>query len=134
MIVMISYSQSTLDQIGNSLGGPQLCSVPMGHGPLDQETNKLFLLFRGQSRRPAWGRLGFQCLLPTGHQGIAPTHNATCVATDASGNLMKGKILLQECSYTAPTLFQQFRRSLRSHGDTLVQDASSILHYLCGSQ
>jgi len=90
VIVMISHAQSTFDQIGNSLGGPQLCSVSVGHGPLDQETNKLFLLFRGQSRRPPRCRLGFQCLLPTGLQGIAPTHHATGMATDASGNLMEG--------------------------------------------
>ena len=118
MIVMISHAQSTFDQIGNPLGGPQLCSVSVGHGSLDQETNKLFLLFRGQSRGPTRCWLGFQCLLPTGLQGIAPTHNATCMATDASGNLMEGKLLLQERSHTSSTLFQQFWRPFRSHRDT----------------
>jgi len=118
VIVMISHSQSTFDQIGNSLSGPQLCSVPVGHRPLDQETNKPFFLFQGQSRGPARRRLGFQCLLPTGLQGIAPTHNATCMATDASGNLMKGEFLLQEQSHTSSTLFQQFWRPFRSHRDT----------------
>jgi len=134
VIVMISHSQSTFNQIGNSLGGPQLCSVPVGHGPLDQETNKLFLLFRGHPRRPARCWLGFQCLLPTGLQGIAPTHNATGMATDASGNLMQGKLLLQERSHTTSTFFQQCWRPFRSHRDTPTQDVSIILHYLCGSQ
>ena len=134
MIAMVSHSQSTFDQIGNSLGGPQLCPVSVGHGPLGQETNEPFFLFRGQSRWPARCRLGFQCILPTGLQGIAPTHNAAGMATYASGNLMKGKLLLQERSHTTSTFFQQFRRPLRSHGDTPFQDVSIILHYLCGSQ
>jgi hypothetical protein len=134
VIAMVSRSQSTFDQIGNSLGGPQLCPVSVGHGPLHQETNESFFLFRGQSRWPARCRLGFECLLPTGLQGIAPTHNAARMATYASGNLMKGKLLLQERSRTTPTLFQQFRRPMRSHGDTPFQDVSIILHYLCGSQ
>ena len=134
MIAMVSYSLSTFDQIGNSLGGPQLCPVSVCHGPLDQETNESFFLFRGQTRWSARCRLGFQCLLPTGLQGIAPTQNAARVATYASGNLMKGKLLLQECSHTTPALFQQFRRPLRSHRDTPFQDVSIILHYLCGSQ
>jgi hypothetical protein len=118
VIAMVSHSQSAFNQIGNSLGGPQLCPVSVGHGSLDQETNKLFLLFRGQSRGPTRCWLGFQCLWPTGLQGIAPTHNTTCMASHASGNLMEGKLLLQERSHTAPTLIQQFRRSFRSHGDT----------------
>jgi hypothetical protein len=134
VIAMVSYSQSTFNQIGNSLRGPQLCLVSMGHGPLDQETNELFFLSRGQTGGPARCGLGFQCLLPTGLQRIAPTHHAARVAPYASGNLMKGKLLLQECSHTTPTLFQQFRRPMRTHGDTPYQDASIILHYLCGSQ
>jgi hypothetical protein len=134
VIAMVSHSQSTFDQISNSLGSPQLCPVSMCHGPLDQETNESFFLFRCQSGWPARCRFGFQCILPTGLQGIAPTQNAACVATYTSGNLMKGKLLLQERSHTTPTLFQQFRRPLRSHGDTPFQDVSIILHYLCGSQ
>jgi len=47
MIAMISHSQLMFDQIGNSLSGPQLCPVSMGHRPLDEETDKLFFLFRG---------------------------------------------------------------------------------------
>jgi hypothetical protein len=134
MIAMVSHSQSMFDQIGNSLGGPQLCPVSVGHRPLGQETNESVFLFRTQSRWPARCRLGFQCILSTGLQGIAPTHNAARMATYASGNLMKGKLLLQECNHTTPTLFQQFWRPLRSHRDTPFQDVSIILHYLCGSQ
>ena len=134
MIAMVSHSQSTFDQISNSLGRPQFCPVSVCHGPLDQETNESFFLFRGQSGWPAWCWLGFQCILPAGLQGIAPTQNAARVAIYASGNLMKGKLLFQECNHTTPTLFQQFRRPLRSHADTPFQDVSIILHYLCGSQ
>ena len=131
---MISHSQLTFDQIGNSLGGPQLGPVSVCHGPLGQETNESLLLLRGQSGWSAGCRLGFQCLLPTGLQGIAPTHNAARMATYASGNLVKGKLLLQQRSHTTSTFLQQFRRPLRSHGDTPNQDVSIILHYLCGSQ
>ena len=134
MIAMVSDSQSASDQIGNSLGGPQLGPVSVCHGPLGQETNESLFLFRGQSGWPAGCRLGFQCLLSTGLQGITPTHNAARMATYASGNFVKGKLLLQERSHTTSTFFQQFRRPLRSHGDTPVQDVSIVLHYLCGSQ
>jgi len=134
VIAMVSHSQSTFDQIANSLGGPQLRPVSVGHGPLDQETNEPVLLFQGESGWPARCRLGFQCLLPTGLQGIAPTHNAARMATYASDNLMEGKLLLQQRSHTTSTFFQQFRRPLRSHGDTPFRDVSIILHYLCGSQ
>ena len=134
MIAMVFHSQSAFDKIGNSLGGPQLCPVSVGHSPLGQEPNELFLLFQGQSRWSPWCRLGFQRALPTGAQGIAPTHNAARMATYAPSNLMKRELLLQERSHTASTFFQQFRRSVRTHRDTPFQDVSIILHYLCGSQ
>jgi len=134
VIAMVFHSQSTFDKIGNSLGGPQLCSVSVGHGPLGQEANKLFLLFQGQMGWPPGGRLRFQRVLPTGAQSIAPAHNAACMAPDSPSYLMKRELLLQECSNTASTFFQQFRRSMRTHRDTPYQDVSIILHYLCGSQ
>ena len=118
MIAMVFHSQSTFDQIGNSLGGPQRCPVAVGHGPLGQETNESFLLFQGQAGWPARYRLGFQGILPTGLQGIAPTHNAARMAPYASGNLMKGKLLFQKGSHTTSTFFQQLWRPLRPHGDT----------------
>jgi hypothetical protein len=134
VIAMVSYPQSPFNDIGNSLGGPQLCPVSVGHGSLGQQINESVPLFQGQSGWPAWYRLCFQRILPTGSQGIAPTHNAAGMATDASGNFMEGELLLQERSHTTSTFFQQLRRSFRSHGDTPLQDVSIILHYLCGSQ
>src|SRR5512139_674729 len=121
MIPMVSDSQLTFDQIGNSLSGPQLCSVSMSHRPLGQEMNKLPFLFQSQSRRSPWCRLGIQCLLPTGLQGIPPPHNATRMATDASSNLVERQLLLQERNHTSPTLFQQFGRPFGSHRDTPIQ-------------
>jgi hypothetical protein len=134
MIAMVSDPQLAFDQIGNSLGGPQLCPISVGHGPLGQETNESFLLFQGQPGGPARCRLGFQRILPAAMQGIAPTHNTARMATYASSNLTEGELLLQERSHTTPTFFQQFRRPVRSHKDTPFEDASIILHYLCGSQ
>jgi hypothetical protein len=134
VIPMVSDSQLAFDQIGNSLGGPQLCPISVGHGPLGQETNESFFLFQGQSRRPARCWLGFQRILPTGLQGIAPTHNTARMATYASSNLMEGELLLQERNHTTSTFLQQFRRPVRSHRDTPFEDVSIILHYLCGSQ
>jgi hypothetical protein len=134
VIAVVSHSQVTFDQIGNSLGGPQLCPVSVGHGSLDQETDKALFLLRVQSGWPARCGLGFQCLLSTGLQGIAPTHNAARMATYSPGNLMKGELLLQERSHATSTFLQQSWRPLRSHRDTPYQDVSIILHYLCGSQ
>ena len=118
MIAMVLYSQSTLDQIGDSQSGPQLCSVTVDHRSLGQKTNKLSSLFQGQSRGPSWRWLGFQCLLATGLEGVAPPHNTARMAPYASGNLMKRKFLLQQCNYTMPTLLQRFWRPYGSHRDT----------------
>jgi len=118
VIAVISHSQVTFDQIGNSLSGPQLCPISMGHGSLGQEANKLLFLFQGQSGGPPWCRLGFQCFLPAGSQGIPPPHNTTRMTTYASSNLMKRQFLLQEGKHTPSTLFQQFWRPFRSHRDT----------------
>ncbi len=134
MIPMIAYAQLTFDQIGNPLGRPQLCPISVSHRPLDQEVNEAFFLFRGESGWPAWRRLSFQRILSTGLQGIAPPEDSAGVAANAAGDFMEGKLLLQEDSYTASTLFQQFRRPMRSHEDTPEWDVSIILHYLCGSQ
>ena len=89
MIAMVAYSQSTFDQIGNSLRGPQLRPVSMRHGPFSQKTNEPLFLLRCQPGWPARRRLGFQRILPTGLQGIAPTQNAARVASYASCNFME---------------------------------------------
>ena len=134
MIAMVSDSQLAFDQVGYALGGPQLRPISMGHGALDQKSNEPLLLSQGQSRRPARCRFGLQGILPTGLQGIAPPHHTAGVTSNASGNLMKGKLLFQVGSYTTSTFFQQFRRPVRSHRDTPFEDVSIILHYLCGFQ
>lgn len=134
MIAMVSDSQLAFDQIGNSLGGPQLCPVSVGHGSLGQQAGKSFFLFQGQSGRPARCWFGLQGILPTGVQGITPSQDAAGMATYASSNLLKGELLLQERSRTTSTFFQQFRRPVRSHRDTPFEDVSIILHYLCVSQ
>jgi len=126
MIAMISDFQVEFNQIGNSLSGPQLRSVPMRHRPLDQEMNKLLFLFQRQSGRPSGGRFGFQCFLPAGLQGITPSHYTTRMATDTSGDLMERQILFQKPNHVTPTLFQQFGRPLRSHRDTPIQDVSLL--------
>ena len=130
MIAMVSHPQSIFDQIGNALSGPQLCPISMSHRSLAHEMNKLFFLFQGQTGRSSGCRLGFQCFAPTGLQGIAPTHNATRMATYTAGDLIKGKLLVQEPNHTASTLFQEFWRPLRSHRSTPTWDVSIILHYL----
>ena len=134
MIAMVSDSQLAFDEIGNALGGPQLCPISVGHGALGQETNESSLLFQGQPGRPSRCWLGLQRILPTGLQGIAPTHNTARMATYASGNLMEGEFLLQERSHATSTFLQEFRGPVRSHRDTPIEDVSIILHYLCGSQ
>ena len=134
MIAMVSHTQSTFDQIGNSLGGPQLCPVSVGHGPLGQEPHELCLLFPGQAGGAARDRLGFQGLRPPGLQGIAPPEHAARMAPEASGNLMQGQLLFQQGRHTPSTFFQHLWRPVRSHGDTPLSDVSMILHYLCGSQ
>lgn len=61
---------------------------------------------------------------------IAPSKDAARVTTHASGNLMQGQVLFEECYDTFPTLFQGFWRTARPHGDTPFQDASMTSHYL----
>ena len=64
MIAMISHSQLTFDQSGNSLSSPQLGSVSMSHRPLGQETNKLLFCFKvSRGGRPG-AALAFSAFSP----------------------------------------------------------------------
>jgi hypothetical protein len=47
---------------------------------------------------------------------------------------MERELLLQQSHHATTTLLQRFGGTLRSHRGTSLQDASMILHYLCGSQ
>ena len=134
MIAMVSHSKMTFDYLDNSLGGPQLGPVSVRQGPFGQEKYQLFFLFRGQPGWPTRRGLGLQGILSAGSHRISPTKNTAGVATDASGDFMKGELLFEEGNRTASTFFKGFWRTLRSHGDTPYQDISIILHYLCVSQ
>jgi hypothetical protein len=134
VIMMVFHLQLAFDQIGDPLCCPQLCAVTMGHGPFGQEASEAFFLFRGQSRWSARSWLGSQRVFPTVLERIAPSKDAARVTTHATRNLMKRQLLFEECYDTLPTRFQRCWRTVRSHGDTPFQDASIILHYLCGSQ
>jgi hypothetical protein len=113
VITMIFHSQFTFDQIGNALCCPQFCPIAMCHGPLSQEANKAFFLFRCQLWRSARGRFGVQRFFPPVPKCIAPPKNAACVTTHTPGNLMKGQLLLKEYDYTLPTFFQRLWRTIR---------------------
>ena len=118
MIAMISYPKMAFDHLDDSLGGPKFCPVPVGHSPFGQETNQLLFLLGRQPGGPTRGGLGLQGILPAGLHRIPPTKNTAGVATDASGDFMKGELLFEEGNRTASTFFQGFWRTLRSHGDT----------------
>ncbi len=131
VMMMVFHPQPAFDQIRDSLCRPPLRPVAVGHGSLGQETDKAFFLLCGQARRSAGSRLGFQRLFAALLERIAPPKDAARVTIHASGNLMKGQFLLEECNDTSPTIFQRLRRTVRSwHGDTPFQNASMILHYL----
>jgi hypothetical protein len=134
VIMMVFHSHLTFDQIRDPLCRPQLRPVSMGHGPFGQEANEAFFLLRGQSRWSARSRFSPQRVFTALLERISPTKDAARVTTHSSGDLMKGQLLLEECNYTLPTIFQRFRRTVWSHGDTPFLDASIILHYLCGCQ
>jgi hypothetical protein len=134
VITMVFHPKLALDLIGDSLCCPKLCSVTMGHGSFSQEPSEAFFLFHGQSRRSARCWFGFQRVFSAILERIAPSKNTARVTAHASGDLMKGQLLFEECYNTLPTFFKRLRRTVRSHGDTPFQDASIILHYLCGSQ
>ena len=134
MIAMVAHPQAAFDQLGNPLRGPQLRPVAVRQGPLGQEPNEARFLCRGQPGWPAGRWLGLQGLLPARVQRIAPPQHTAGVAADPPRDLMQGQLLREERDHPAPTLFQQFRRPLRSHGDTLLQESSIVLHYLCGSK
>lgn len=134
MIAMVSHSKMTLDYLDNSLSGPQFGPVSVRQGSFGQQTNQLPFLLRGQPGWPTRRGLGFQGILPPGSHRISPTENTAGVATDASGDFMKGELLFEEGNRTASAFFEPLWRTLRSHGDTPYQDISIVLHYLCGSQ
>jgi len=118
VIAMVVNAQLTLDHVGNPLRCPQFRPVSLRHRPFGQETNEPVFLPRGQPGWPAGRRLGFQPVLPEGLERIAPAENTARVATYAPGDLVKGEVLLEEPNDTAPTFFQRFRRTMRSHRDT----------------
>ena len=64
VITMVFYTQMTFDQIGNALCGPQLGPVALYHGPLSQETNQTFFLFRCQFWRSPETGLAFSAFSP----------------------------------------------------------------------
>jgi len=134
VIMMVFHLQLAFDQVGDSLCRPEFRSVTMGYGPFGQEPNEAFLLFRSQARWSTRRRFGGERFFPTVLERIAPSKDAACVTTHASRNLMKGQVLFEECYDMFSTLFQRLRRAMRSHGDTPFQDASILLHYLCGCQ
>jgi hypothetical protein len=118
VIAMVFYSQLTFDQIGNALCGPQLGSVAVCHGPLSQEANKAFFLFRCQLWWSAGHRLGLQRFFTAILEGITPPKDAAGVTTHTTGDLMKGQILFEIGDYTFPTFFQRLWRTMRSHRNT----------------
>lgn len=119
MITMISYTQVPLDQIRNALCCPQLRPITVCYGSFGQEANEALLLFRCQLRWTARCRPGFQRIFAAFVECIAPPEDAARMATNATGYLMKGQVLLKKDSYTLPTFFKQIWRTVRSwHGDT----------------
>jgi len=87
-------------------------------GPFGQEMNQLFFLLRGQPRWPTWRGLGLQGILSAGPYRISPTKNTAGVAAYTFRDFMKGELLLEEGNRSVSTFFQEFWRTLRSHGDT----------------
>jgi hypothetical protein len=135
VIMMVFYPQLLFDQTGNACGCPQLRPIPMRHSAFGQETDKALFLSRSKFRRSAGCWFGFQSFLAALLERVAPSKDATRMATNSAGYLMQGQVLFEECKDTLPTFFKQSRRTVRSwHEGTPFQDASIILHYLCGSQ
>jgi hypothetical protein len=118
VITMVFYTQMTFDQIGNALCGPQLGPVAVCHGPLSQETNQTFFLFRCQFWRSTGNRLGLQRFFTAVLKCITPPKDAAGVTTHTPGDLMKGQILLKKGDYTFSTFFQRLWRTMRPHRDT----------------
>jgi hypothetical protein len=106
VIAMVFHSQLAFDQIGNPLRRPQLRPVTVCHGPFGQETNESLFLLRCQPRWSTRRGLSFQRVFSAALERIAPSKDAACVTIHASGNLMKGQLLPEECNYTLTSLFQ----------------------------
>lgn len=134
MVAMVAHPQAAFDQLGDPLRGPQLGPVAVGRGPCAQEPHEARFLPRREPRRPAGCRLSLQRVRPASVPRIAPPQHAAGVAADSSSDLMQGQPLLEERDHAAPPCFQRFRRAVRAHGDTSLQEVSIVLHYLCGGQ
>lgn len=118
MIAMIPHSPSAFDQRGDSLRGPQVCTVAVGHRTLCQQLDQFRFLFRAQFGRSAGSWLGFQRFLSAGLQCVAPAEDTARVASDPTGDLMQRQILLQQCDDATSSSLQRFRRTMRSHEGT----------------
>jgi len=118
VIAMIPDAQSAFDERGDSLRGPQLRTVAVGHRALCQQLDQSCFLFRAQFRRSAGGWLGFQRVRSAGAQRVAPAKHTTRVASDPTADLMQRQLLLQQCDDATTTSLQRFRRTMRSHEGT----------------
>ena len=134
MIAMILDPQTVFDQRGDPLRGPQLRPVALRHGPFGQQTNEARFLLRSQPGGAARRRLGLERIRPAGSQRVPPPKHTAGVTTHSAADLMQGQFPLEESNDLSTTLFQRSRRTTGPHENTFFQDASTVLHYLCGCQ
>jgi hypothetical protein len=106
----------------------------MSYGSPREKNDQLFLLLRRQQRWPAGRRRGPQRSAAAPAPRITPSKNTAGMTSDSACNLMQRQFLSKQADYLASPLLQILRRTVRSHRGTPFQDASIILHYLCGSQ
>jgi hypothetical protein len=134
VIAMVFDQPLPLDHLGDALGGPQLRAVTVRHRTAQQQLHQPLLLGAAEPWRSSWRRFGFESSATTLFPSTAPAQHAAGMAPDTPGNLMQRKLLPEKSDHAAAALFQQLRRSMRSHRAILLSDGPSVLHYLCGSQ
>jgi hypothetical protein len=74
MITMVLDSEFTANQFRNTGGGPEIGSVAVHHGPLQEKRDQTPSLLPIQLQRSTWGEAHPQPLLSTPASRITPAH------------------------------------------------------------
>ena len=114
MIAVVVHPELTLDNLGNSRRGPQVGPVAVRDRPFEVQLHQAAPLGRSQPGRAPRGRADLQSLRSSSLPGIAPPHDGTGVALDATGNFIEGETGLQERQSSPAPIFQQVGVTLQS--------------------
>ena len=117
MISVVTHPKGLPDELGDSGGGPDLGSVSVRHGSLQQELDQsltlaLVELRRATGRAPHLQRRRAACVAC-----IAPAHDRDRRAADQPAHLVQRTAFIQQLQGSMTTSLQDLGGATRSHDE-----------------